>query len=225
GTPGLGTGRKIEKLGLRSSDTAEVVLDNVRLAPGQLIGEENRGYKQALRVLDGGRVGIAAWCHGIGRGALEESIAYVRERRRVPGPAVRAMESTLAEMAMRLEAGRVLLCRAAYLKDTGRPFRLAAWRSRRSPPDPARTARGCPPPRCRPWRSPAHASAPSSTPFPRSACGSRPGAVPYITRLSGPCTFRPVACGCQGGLADSLCTLMIMVLLAVTLAAVRAVAG
>src|SRR5439155_1211719 len=51
GTPGLGTGRKIEKLGLRSSDTAEVVLDNVRLAPGQLIGEENRGYKQALRVL------------------------------------------------------------------------------------------------------------------------------------------------------------------------------
>jgi len=126
GTPGLGTGRKIEKLGLRSSDTAEVVLDNVRLAPGQLIGEENRGYKQALRVLDGGRVGIAAWCHGIGRGALEESIAYVRERRRVPGPAVRAMESTLAEMAMRLEAGRVLLCRAAYLKDTGRPFRSAA---------------------------------------------------------------------------------------------------
>src|SRR5207237_449568 len=71
-------------------------------------------------------VGIAAWCHGIGRGALEESIAYVRERRRVPGPAVRAMESTLAEMAMRLEAGRVLLCRAAYLKDTGRPFRSPA---------------------------------------------------------------------------------------------------
>ena len=126
GTPGLGTGRKIEKLGLRASDTAEVILDNVRVPPGQLIGEENRGYKQALRVLDGGRISIAAWCHGIGRGALEESIAYVRERRRCPGPGLRAMESTLAEMAMRLEAGRVLLCRAAYLKDTGRPFRAAA---------------------------------------------------------------------------------------------------
>ena len=72
GTPGLGTGRKIEKLGLRASDTAEVILDNVRVPPGQLIGEENRGYKQALRVLDGGRISIAAWCHGIGRGALEE---------------------------------------------------------------------------------------------------------------------------------------------------------
>jgi len=126
GTPGLGTGRKIEKLGLRASDTAEVILDNVHVPPGQLIGEENRGYKQALRVLDGGRISIAAWCHGIGRGALEESIAYVRERRRCPGPGLRAMESTLAEMAMRLEAGRVLLCRAAYLKDTGRPFRAAA---------------------------------------------------------------------------------------------------
>src|SRR5438067_1644238 len=60
------------------------------------------------------------------RGAREESIADVRERRRCPGSGLRAMESTLAEMAMRLEAGRVLLCRAAYLKDTGRPFRAAA---------------------------------------------------------------------------------------------------
>src|SRR3989475_4635639 len=126
GTPGLGSGRKIEKLGLRASDTAEVILDNVRVPPGQLIGEENRGYKQALRVLDGGRIRIAAWCHGIGRGALEESIAYVRERRRCPSPGLRGMESTLAEMAMRLEAGRALLCRAAHLKDTGRPFRAAA---------------------------------------------------------------------------------------------------
>ncbi|TMA36628.1 MAG: acyl-CoA dehydrogenase [Deltaproteobacteria bacterium] len=125
-TPGLRSGRKIEKLGLRASDTAEVILDNVRVPPGQLIGEENRGYKQALRILDGGRISIAAWCHGIGRGALEESIAYVRERRRCPSPALRGMESTLAEMAMRLEAGRVLLCRAAHLKDAGRPFRAAA---------------------------------------------------------------------------------------------------
>ena len=81
GTPGLGTGRKIEKLGLRSSDTAEVVLDNVRIPAANLIGEPNQGFKQALRLLDGGRVGIAAWCLGIGRGALEDSLAWVNGAR------------------------------------------------------------------------------------------------------------------------------------------------
>src|SRR5207247_5264797 len=69
--PGLGNGRKIEKLGLRSSDTAEVILENVRVRAEHLIGEENQGFKQALRLLDAGRVGIAAWCPGNGRAALE----------------------------------------------------------------------------------------------------------------------------------------------------------
>jgi alkylation response protein AidB-like acyl-CoA dehydrogenase len=75
GTPGLGTGRRIEKLGLHASDTAEVVLEQVRIPAGHLIGEENQGFKQALRILDGGRIGMAAWCLGIGRGALEDSLA------------------------------------------------------------------------------------------------------------------------------------------------------
>src|SRR5919198_5569348 len=78
GTPGLSNGRKIEKLGLRSSDTAEVILDHVRIPAANLIGEQNQGFKQALRLLDGGRIGIAAWCLGIGRGALEEARARAR---------------------------------------------------------------------------------------------------------------------------------------------------
>jgi alkylation response protein AidB-like acyl-CoA dehydrogenase len=124
GTPGLGTGRKIEKLGLRSSDTAEVVLENVRIPADHLIGETEQGFKQALRILDGGRITIAAWCCGIARGALEESIAYAKERRTF-GKAIaehQAVQVMLADMATRLDAARCLLFRACYVKDQGRPF-------------------------------------------------------------------------------------------------------
>jgi alkylation response protein AidB-like acyl-CoA dehydrogenase len=123
-TPGLGTGRKIEKLGLRSSDTAEVVLENVRIPADHLIGEEQQGFKQALRILDGGRLTIAAWCCGIARGALEESLAYAKERKTF-GKAIaehQAVQFMLADMATRLEAARCLLFRACWLKDEGRPF-------------------------------------------------------------------------------------------------------
>ncbi len=124
GTPGLGTGRKIDKLGLRSSDTAEVVLENVRIPADHLIGETEQGFKQALRILDGGRITIAAWCCGIARGALEEAIAYAKERRTF-GKAIaehQAVQTMLADMAMRVDAARCLLFRACYLKDQGRPF-------------------------------------------------------------------------------------------------------
>ena len=128
GTPGLGTGRKIEKLGLRSSDTAEVVLENVRVPAENLIGEENQGFKQTLRILDGGRIGIAAWCLGIGRGALEESLAYAQERTAFGRPIAeqQAIQFMLADMGTRLEAARLLLYRAAHLRDRGQPFRAAA---------------------------------------------------------------------------------------------------
>jgi alkylation response protein AidB-like acyl-CoA dehydrogenase len=128
GTPGLGTGRTIEKLGLRASDTAEVVLDGVRVPAENLIGEPEEGFMQALRVLDAGRVGIAAWCCGIGRGALEESIACVR-RRAAQGAAageIQAARLALADLATRLDAARLLLQRAAYLRDQGRRFRTEA---------------------------------------------------------------------------------------------------
>jgi len=128
GTPGLGNGRKIEKLGLRSSDTAEVVLEHVRVPASHLIGEENQGFKQALRMLDGGRIGIAAWCLGIGRGALEDALAYAQERTAFGRPLaeLQAIQFMLADMATRLEAARVLLYRAVYLKDAGAPCQSAA---------------------------------------------------------------------------------------------------
>src|SRR5213592_1142177 len=128
GTPGLGNGRKIEKLGLRSSDTAEVILDNVRIPAENLIGEEGQGFKQALRLLDGGRVGIAAWCLGIGRAALEDALAYAQERTAFGRPIaeLQAIQLMLADMATRLDAARLLTYRAAYLKDAGRPCRAEA---------------------------------------------------------------------------------------------------
>jgi alkylation response protein AidB-like acyl-CoA dehydrogenase len=128
GTPGLGTGRRIEKLGLHASDTAEVVLDHVRIPADHLIGEENQGFKQALRILDGGRIGIAAWCLGIGRGALEDSLAYARERTTCGRPiaALEAVQLRLADMATRLDAARVLLYRAVHLRRRGLPCRTEA---------------------------------------------------------------------------------------------------
>src|SRR5439155_1323535 len=128
GTPGIGNGRKIEKLGLRSSDTAEVVLEHVRVPGTHLIGEENQGFKQALRMLDGGRIGIAAWCLGIGRGALEDALAYAQERTAFGRPLaeLQAIQFMLADMATRLDAARVLLYRAAYLKDAGAPCQASS---------------------------------------------------------------------------------------------------
>jgi alkylation response protein AidB-like acyl-CoA dehydrogenase len=128
GAPGLSNGRKIEKLGLRSSDTAEVILENVRVPAENLIGGENEGFRQALTILDRGRVGIAAWCLGIGRGALEESLAYAQERTAFDRPIaeLQAIQFMLADMATRLDAARMLTWRAAHLKETGRPFRAEA---------------------------------------------------------------------------------------------------
>ena len=123
GTPGLGNGRKIEKLGLRSSDTAEVILDHVRVPADHLIGDPNQGFQQALGLLDSGRVGIAAWCLGIGRAALEDARAWARERGAAERPAVRLL---LADMVTRLEAARLLMYRSVYLKDARQPFRAEA---------------------------------------------------------------------------------------------------
>jgi alkylation response protein AidB-like acyl-CoA dehydrogenase len=128
GTPGLSNGRTIEKLGLRASDTAEVILESVRVPADHLIGEEGQGFKQALRLLDAGRLGIAAWCLGIGRGALEDALAYAKERTAFGRPIaeLQAIQFMLADMATRLDAARVLLYRGAFLKHAGRPFRAEA---------------------------------------------------------------------------------------------------
>ena len=124
GAAGLSNGRKIEKLGLRASDTAEVVLDNVIVPARNLIGEPGDGYRQALKVLEGGRIGIAGFAAGIARGALEEAAAYARERKQF-GKRIadfQAIQWMLADMATRIEASWVLICRAAALRDQKRPF-------------------------------------------------------------------------------------------------------
>lgn len=124
GTAGLSTGRKIEKLGLHSSDTAEVIFDNVSVPARNLIGEAGAGYRQTLKVLEGGRIGIAGWAAGIARGAMEDAAAYAVERRQFGHPIAdfQAIQWMLADMATRIEASWVLTCRAAALKDAGKPF-------------------------------------------------------------------------------------------------------
>ncbi|MGH8013759.1 MAG: acyl-CoA dehydrogenase family protein [Candidatus Binataceae bacterium] len=121
GTAGLGNGRKIEKLGLHSSDTAEVIFDNVTVPLSNLIGELGMGYQQTLKVLDGGRIGIAGWAIGMARGAMEDAAAYAKERKQFGKPIseFQAIQWMLADMATRIEASWVLTCRAAALKDHG----------------------------------------------------------------------------------------------------------
>jgi butyryl-CoA dehydrogenase len=124
GTTGLSNGRKIEKLGLHSSDTAEVIFDNVSVPAANLIGEAGAGYRQTLKVLEGGRIGIAGWAIGMARGAMEDATAYALERRQF-GHAIadfQAIQWMLADMATRIEASWVLTCRAAAFKDAGRPY-------------------------------------------------------------------------------------------------------
>jgi alkylation response protein AidB-like acyl-CoA dehydrogenase len=124
GTPGLSNGRRIEKLGLRSSDTAEVIFENVTIPARNLIGELGAGYRQTLAVLESGRIGIAGWAAGIARGAMEDAAAYAKQRRQF-GQAIadfQAIQWMIADMATRIEASWVLTCRAAALKDTGKPF-------------------------------------------------------------------------------------------------------
>ena len=124
GTRGLSNGRKIEKLGLHSSDTAEVIFDNVTIPAGNLIGELGAGYRQTLKVLEGGRIGIAGWATGIARGAMEDAATYAKERRQF-GQAIadfQAIQWMIADMATRIEASWLLTGRAAALKDAGKPF-------------------------------------------------------------------------------------------------------
>jgi alkylation response protein AidB-like acyl-CoA dehydrogenase len=124
GAAGLSNGKRIEKLGLRASDTAEVIFDNVSVPARNLIGELGDGYRQALKVLEAGRVGVAGFAAGIARGAFEEARAYALERNQF-GKRIadfQAIQWMLADMATRLDAAWVLICRAAALKDAGRPY-------------------------------------------------------------------------------------------------------
>ena len=123
-TTGLNKGKNLDKLGFRSSDTVGLMLKDVRLPEESLIGELHQGFIQAMAVLDEGRIGVAAMAVGIGRGCLEESLAYARKRHAFGHPIAdfQAIQWMLADMATELDAARLLVWRAARMKDAGKGF-------------------------------------------------------------------------------------------------------
>jgi butyryl-CoA dehydrogenase len=124
GTPGLKPGEHFHKMGLRSSQTSEVVFDNCRIGKDHLLGAEGAGMMNAMTGFDHGRVGIAAQSTGILQAALDESIRYSKERVQMGSPIARhqAISWMIADMATDLSAARFLTYHAAWLKDQGKPF-------------------------------------------------------------------------------------------------------
>lgn len=128
GTKGFSHGPKLHKLGMNSSDTTELYFEDVRVPAGNLLGEEGMGFIDTMKILDGGRVGIAAIGCGIIRGSLEESIKYASERKQF-GKAIcdfQAIRWKIVDMAVQYEAARNLVLKAAWFKDQGRPFTTEA---------------------------------------------------------------------------------------------------
>jgi alkylation response protein AidB-like acyl-CoA dehydrogenase len=121
GTAGMAAGKKENKLGMRASDTSEVIFTDCRVPASHLLGEEGQGFVNTLQVLDAGRIGIAALSVGLAEGAYEAARDYARERHQFGQPiaAFQAIQWKLADDATRIEAARLLTYRAAYLKDTG----------------------------------------------------------------------------------------------------------
>jgi hypothetical protein len=121
GTPGFRPGKKENKLGLRASDTSELIFEDCAIPAENLLGKEGEGFIDSMRTLDGGRISIAALSLGIARGALDASVKYVKERRQF-GKAIaefQGIQWKLADMATELDAARLLTLRAAVLKDAG----------------------------------------------------------------------------------------------------------
>jgi alkylation response protein AidB-like acyl-CoA dehydrogenase len=121
GTPGFRPGKKENKLGLRASDTAELIFEDCEIPEENLLGKLGEGFVDSMRILDGGRISIAALSLGIARGALDCSLKYVKERRQF-GKAIaefQGIQWKLADMATELDAARLLTQRAAVLKDAG----------------------------------------------------------------------------------------------------------
>jgi alkylation response protein AidB-like acyl-CoA dehydrogenase len=121
GTKGMSAGKKENKLGMRASDTSEVVFQDCRVPAANLLGDEGQGFINTLQVLDAGRIGIAALAVGLAQGAYEAALKYSKERRQFGQPisAFQAIQWKLADNATRIEAARLLTYRAAYLKDRG----------------------------------------------------------------------------------------------------------
>ncbi len=124
GTPGFSFGKKEKKMGIRSSPTLELVFENCRVPAANLLGEEGKGFKVAMKTLDGGRIGIASQALGIAQGALDATKKYVAEREQFSKPltAFQGVQFQLADMATQVEAARLLVYNAAYRASAGLPY-------------------------------------------------------------------------------------------------------
>jgi alkylation response protein AidB-like acyl-CoA dehydrogenase len=133
-SPGFSVGKIEEKLGIRSSSTVELILDNLAVPGDCVLGEVGKGLHVAFDTLDGGRIGIAAQAIGIAQGSLDASIKYATEREQFERPIAQfqAVQFKLAEMSTRLEAARLLTWRAALLRDAGKPHTLEASQAKLS---------------------------------------------------------------------------------------------
>ena len=127
GTPGFKGGRKEDKLGMRASETAEMIFEDCRVHESQVLGEVGEGFIQSMKILDGGRISIAALSLGIAQGALEASIQYSKERHQFNKPisSFQGISFKLAEMSTQVEAARLLTFSAANLKNRGEKVTLA----------------------------------------------------------------------------------------------------
>ncbi len=128
GTEGFSFGKKEQKLGIRSSPTMEIVFENCRIPADNLLGEVGEGFKVAMKTLDGGRIGIGSQAIGIAQGALEQAVAYAKERKQFDKPiaAFQGISFQLADMATQIEAARLMVYNAAYRASAGLSYSQAS---------------------------------------------------------------------------------------------------
>jgi len=128
GTPGYEVGEPYRKMGWNASDTRPLSFDGCRVPEANLLGSRGQGFKQFLQILDGGRIGVAAMGLGLAQGALDEAVAYAKQRQAFGRPISKfqAIQGKIADIATEIEAARLLTYRAAVLKDRGEPFTLTA---------------------------------------------------------------------------------------------------
>ncbi len=128
GTPGFEPGEPYRKMGWNASDTRPLSFDSCRVPEANLLGRQGEGFKNFLHILDGGRIGVAAMAVGLAQGALDEAIAYAKERRAFGKPiaSFQAIQAKIADLSAQIEASRLLTHRAALEKDAGQSFTLTA---------------------------------------------------------------------------------------------------
>lgn len=126
--PGFSIGKKEAKMGIRGSSTCELIFENCKVPKENLLGKEGKGFTVAMKTLDGGRIGIAAQALGIAQGAINETVTYVKERRQFGRPIAKFQNTQfqLADMQTKVDAARLLVYRAARLKDSKQPYTVAA---------------------------------------------------------------------------------------------------